>query len=157
MRKQRQEITDHAVLEEILAGAVICRLAMNDGDMPYLLPFNYGYRKGCMYIHAAPEGKKIDLWRMDPRVMFEVEEGVEITTGERACQWSTRYRCVTGYGHVEIVEDEAGKREGLEVIMARHGAPHLLDFEPGNLQRMVILKVRIASMTGKQSSNWDRK
>lgn len=157
MRKHRQEITAHAVLEEILAGAVICRLAMNDGDMPYLLPFNFGYRNGFMYIHSAPEGKKIELLRKDPRVVFEVEDGVEITTGDKACQWSTRYRSVTGYGHVEIVADEAGKQEGLEVIMARHGAPQLVDFDAGNMKRMVILKVRIDSMTGKQSSNWHRK
>ena len=154
MRKARQEIKDNAVLEEILKGALICRLAMIDGKLPYMLPFNYGYRAGVLYIHSAPEGKKIELLRKNKRVCFEVEDRMEITRGERACDWSTRYRSVVGYGDVDILEDEAGKQEGLEVIMAHHGAPDLIEFNPDNMKRMVILKLTIRSMTGKHSSNW---
>ena len=32
---------------------------------------------------------------------------------------------------------------------------HLVDFDPGNLARMVILKLTITSLSGKQSGNWD--
>lgn len=154
MRKARQEIKDNKVLEEILKSALICRLAMIDGKLPYMLPFNYGYRDGILYIHSAPEGKKIELLRKNKRVCFEVEDRMEITRGDKACDWSTRYRSVIGYGDVDILADEAGKQEGLEVIMAQHGAPHLIEFNPGNMKRMVILKLTIRSMTGKQSGNW---
>ena len=154
MRKSRQEITDNATLEEILSKQLICRLAMMDGERPYLLPFNYGYRDGYLYIHSAPEGKKIDLLHRNPEVCFEVEDSVEITTGEKACDWSTRSRSVVGYGTVEILSDDKSKQQGLEVIMAQHGAPDLTEFDPGNLKRMVILKNRITTISGKQSSNY---
>ena len=68
MRKSNQEIRDEKVLEEILAGAEICRIAMTDGDRPYMLPFNYGYKDSCIYIHSAPEGKKIGLLRKNNQV-----------------------------------------------------------------------------------------
>jgi len=155
MRKARQEITDQLTLEEILQGAIICRMAMMDGDLPYIIPFNYGYSDGALYIHSAPEGKKIDLLRLNPEVCFEVEDEMEITKGGLACDWSTRYRSVVGYGKVEILSDEASKQLGLEVIMAQHGAPELREFNPKNINRMVILKLTITSMTGKQSSNWN--
>lgn len=155
MRKARQEITDQLTLEEILQGAIICRMAMMDGDLPYIIPFNYGYMEGCLYIHSAPDGKKIDLLRKNKRVCFEVEDTFEITKGELACDWSTRYRSVVGYGNVEILSDEASKQQGLEVIMAQHGAPELVEFNQKNINRMVILKLTITSMTGKQSSNWN--
>lgn len=154
MRKARQEIKDEKVLEEILKGATICRMAMIDGNLPYIIPFNYGYRDGCLFIHSAPHGNKIDLLRKNPEVCFEVEDTIEITTGERACDWSTRYRSVVGYGRVEILSDAASKQQGLEVIMAQHGAPELTEFDPKNLIRMVILKLTITSITGKQSSNF---
>jgi len=154
MRKTNQEIRDRQVLQEILQGAVICRIAMMDGDRPYILPVNYGYSDGCLFIHSAPEGKKIDLLRKNRQVCFEVEDRPEIIKGERACDWTTRYRSVVGYGEVEILTDEAGKRRGLEVIMARHGAPDLIDFNQKNLDRMVILKLRITSMTGKRSGTY---
>ncbi len=155
MRKARQEIRDQLTLEEILRGAIICRMAMMDGDLPYIIPFNYGYKEGCLYIHSARDGKKIDLLHLNPEVCFEVEDRMEITKGELACDWSTRYRSVVGYGNVEILSDEASKQQGLEVIMAQHGAPELVEFNPKNIIRMVILKLTITSMTGKQSSNWN--
>ncbi|MCK4989582.1 MAG: pyridoxamine 5'-phosphate oxidase family protein, partial [Bacteroidales bacterium] len=151
MRKAKQEIIDEKILAEILSGAIICRMAMMDGDRPYIIPFNYGYSDGCLFIHSAPEGKKIDLLKQNPEVCFEVEDKMEITKGERACDWSTRYRSVVGYGEVEILSDEASKQQGLEVIMAQHGAPELVEFNSKNLGRMVILKLTISSMTGKQS------
>ena len=154
VRKARQEIADGTELEAILEGAIICRVAMMDGERPYILPFNYGYRKGCLYIHSAPEGKKIDLLRENPEVCFEVEDSMEITKWGKACDWRTRYRSVVGYGKVEILSDDASKQEGLEIIMAQHGAPGLTEFNPGNILRMVILKLTITSMSGKQSSNW---
>ena len=154
MRKARQEIKDVKALEEILRGATICRMAMMDGDLPYIIPFNYGYRDGCLLIHSAPEGKKIDLLGKNSQVCFEVEDTFEITKGEKACDWTTRYRSVVGYGDVEILSDQASKQLGLEVIMAQHGAPELIEFNQKNMDRMVILKLIISSMTGKKSSNW---
>ena len=154
MRKSRQEITDRRTLEAILGNQVICRLALLDGQRPYMVPVNYGYRDGCLYIHSAPEGKKIDLLRENHEVCFEVEDQVEITKGELACDWSTRYRSVMGYGTVEILSDEASKQQGLEILMAQHGAPELRESDPGNMERMVILKIRITSMSGKKSSKF---
>jgi hypothetical protein len=154
MRKTNQEIRDRQVLQEILQGAVICRIAMMDGDRPYILPVNYGYSDGCLFIHSAPEGKKIDLLRKNRQVCFEVEDRPEVIKGERACDWTTRYRSVVGYGEVEILTDEAGMRRGMEIIMAQHGAPDLIDFNQRNLDRMVILKLRITSMTGKKSGTY---
>ncbi len=153
MRKAKLEITDKFILEEILSGALICRMAMKDDDLPYIVPVNYGYRDGCIYIHSAPEGKKIDLLRKNKQVCFEVEETVDLVKGERACDWTTRYRSVVGYATVEILSDNQSKQLGLEVIMAQHGAPDLVDFEPKNMKRVVIIKLTITSLTGKHSSS----
>lgn len=155
MRRAKQEIKDQKALEEILEGAEICRLSMLDGELPYIIPVNYGYRQGHIYIHSAPSGKKIDLLKNNKLVCFEVEDTVEIVKGPEACDWTTRYRSVVGYGTVEILSDEYSKQEGLEVIMAQHGAPELIKFDAKNMNRMVILKLKITSLSGKQSSNWD--
>lgn len=154
MRKARLEIKDNKVLEEILGGAIICRVAMMDGDQAYMLPFNYGYREGCIYIHSAPEGKKIDLLRKNPKVCFEVEHTAKLVKGEQACDWTTLYRSVMGYGEIEILSDDHSKQLGLEIIMAQHGAPDLVAFNAKNMARMLILKLSISSMSGKQSASF---
>lgn len=154
MRKANQEIKERWILDEILSDGTICRVAMTDGDWPYIVPVNYGFRDGSLYIHSAPRGKKLDLLARNNRICFEVENTVEIIKGEQACDWSTRYRSVVGYGTVEVLTDNESKQQGLEVIMAQHGAPELVSFKQKEMDRMVILRIAISSLTGKQSSNW---
>jgi nitroimidazol reductase NimA-like FMN-containing flavoprotein (pyridoxamine 5'-phosphate oxidase superfamily) len=156
MRKANQEIKDKPVLEEILTSAKICRLGMIDDGLPYVIPFNFGYRENCLYIHSAPEGKKIDILRKNPLVCFEVEQQADIIEDEVACKWSTLYRSVVGYGNVEIITDFEQKTQGLEIIMTQHGYKGKMKFESKEVDFIVLLKLKIESMTGKQSSNWNR-
>ena len=155
MRKTNQEIKDPKIIEEILASSIICRIAMTDGDRPYLLPFNYGYKDNCIYIHSALEGKKLDVLRKNNSVCFEIEHKSEIIKGETACKWTTVYRSVVGYGKIDIINDFEEKITGLKIIMAQYGAPNLTDFSAPNVDRMLILKLSISELTAKQSSNWD--
>lgn len=156
MRKKNQEITDPTFVEEILQESEICRLAMMDGDRPYILPFNYGYKENCIYIHCAPEGKKIDLLLQNPEVCFEIEHTAEIIQDEEACKWSELYRSVVGYGNVEIISDFEQKLNGLEIIMRSNGAKGPLEFADKHVNAVTILKLNITSLTAKQSSNWDK-
>jgi len=156
MRKTNQEIIDKRIIEEVLAQSTICRIAMIDEGEPYLLPFNYGYRDNCIYIHSASRGKKINVLRAHPRVCFEVEQKTDLIKGPRACDWSTLYRSVIGHGEIEIITEFDKKREGLEIIMAQHGGSEFTDFKEKNVEAVVILKLTIDSLTGKQSNNWNR-
>ena len=157
MRKTNQEITDKSVIEEILSKSEICRIAMIDNDLPYILPFNYGYKDNCIYIHSAPEGKKIDLLKKKNTICFEIEQIAKIIKHNKACKWATTYRSVVGYGDVEIITDYDKKKQGLEIIMTHYGAPDNLEFELKQVESIVILKITISKVTGKQSSNWTRK
>jgi nitroimidazol reductase NimA-like FMN-containing flavoprotein (pyridoxamine 5'-phosphate oxidase superfamily) len=156
MRKANQEITDKSILEEILTSSNICRLGMIDNGLPYILPFNYGFHNNCIYIHSAPTGKKIDLLKENPLVCFEVEQRTDIIENEVACKWSTLYRSVVGYGNVEIVTDFEEKKRGLEIIMAHHGFKGKMEFDRKEVEFIVILKLSITTMTGKQSGNWNK-
>ena len=148
-----REIKDRRLIDEILSGSDICRLGMNDGGRPYILPFNYGYRENCIYIHSAPEGKKIELLRKNSHVCFEIESRAEIIRKDIPCDWSESYRSVIGYANVEIVGDEEGKIEGLDIIMSHYGFSGKKEYRKGSLDQMVILKLNITELTAKQSAD----
>ncbi len=156
MRKVIQEITDKPILDEILRHSEICRIGILDKGFPYVLPFNYGYKDNQIYIHCALTGKKIDLLRENPKVCFEIEQTSQIVTNDKACKWATIYRSIVGFGTIKILDNFAQKQKGLEIIMAHNGAPDLIDFEPKQVDSVLILKLDIDSLTGKQSSNWDK-
>lgn len=157
MRKKKQEITDKKIIGEILKKSEICRIAMMDNDVPYIVPFNYGYKDNFIYIHSAQVGKKIDLLKKNNKVCFEIEHTTEIIKHGKPCKWATRYRSIIGYGEVEIVADYEQKKEALNIIMSHYNAPELTNYGDKYIAPMVILKLRITELTGKQSSNWNDK
>jgi uncharacterized protein len=63
---------------------------------------------------------------------------------------------VVGYGKVEIVTDLEEKKRGLKIIMTQHGYKGDIDFDTKEVEFIVILKLSISTMTGKQSSNWNK-
>lgn len=155
MRRKEKEVTDRRIIDHLLATATICRLAMVDGGEPYLVPVNYGYRDGNLYVHSAPAGRKIDLLRRHPRVCFEIESSAVLTKHAEPCHWGTKARSIVGYGSVEIISDFEGKRRGLDIIMAQHGKTDPNRYDEKQLAAIVILRVAIESMTCKQLGKWD--
>jgi len=155
MRKQNQEIKDKNIIEKILSKSEICRIAMIDDGKPYLLPFNYGYKDNFIYIHSALVGRKIDILKKNNYVCFEIEYKADLVKYDDPCKWSTRYRSVIGYGTVEIITDTNEKKAGLDIIMAHNGKSGENIYQERQLDTLVILKLSIASISGKQSSNWN--
>lgn len=153
MRRSDKEITDNKIIETILAKSDICRLGIADTDVPYIVPLNYGYSDGKLYFHSSPQGRKIELLRKNNKVSFEIEYGSEIIRGDRPCNWTARYRSVMGTGQIEISDDIAEVRKGLDIIMNHYGSSNNT-YDPNILKRIVILKLHIESISAKQSGEW---
>ena len=154
MRRKEKEITDKSIIEKILKESELCRIAMIDGTEPYIVPLNYGYADGVIYAHSAPAGRKIDLLKVNSRVCFEIEYSAEVVRKDEPCKWSAKYRSVIGYGNVEIITDTESKKKGLDIIMQKYGYQGHGEYNEGSLSRMVLLKIRIDQITGKQSGDW---
>lgn len=154
MRRKDKEITDNRIIEEILSSSEICRLAIMDKEVPYIVPLNFGYSDNHLYFHTASGGRKIDLLRINPKVCFEIEYSSEIIKKELSCNWTTKYRCVIGYGTIEIIDNPDLIREGLCRIMEHYGRSENV-FDEKNLKRVLLLKLKISSISGKQSGDWD--
>ncbi|HNX48338.1 MAG TPA: pyridoxamine 5'-phosphate oxidase family protein [Methanomassiliicoccales archaeon] len=150
MRKAEREIKDQKELEDLIRRVEVCRLAMVDDGEPYIVPMNFGYRDGYLFFHCAREGRKLDVLRKNPRVCFELEADVHLVKGEKACQWSTSYQSVIGWGTATISLDEKDVKEGLEVLMS-HYTRGPLDFDPRSLSLTAVIKVKVERMTGKRS------
>lgn len=154
MRRSEREITNKAVIEEILSQASICRLGFAFDNVPYIVPVNYGYRENKIYIHSAPIGEKIDLIKKCKTVCFEIELESEVMKDKVACKWTTRYRSVIGYGTIKIVTDKEEKTRGMDIIMAQHGGPETNTYN-SSFERMVILELEIDRLTAKQAGEWE--
>lgn len=150
MRRKEKEILDRAQIDGIIAGAPVCRLAMIDGQDPYIVPLCFGYDGKALYVHSAPEGRKIEALRCSDRVCFEIDSGAELVRGPRACRWGMRYASVIGFGRAVFVTDPEAKRRALALIMA-HYADGVQVFADAEVAATAVIRVDIGEMTAKRS------
>lgn len=150
MRRKEKKMSLESAVEEVMRRAQVCRLALSDGLQPYVVPLCFGYADGNLYLHAATEGRKLDIIRKNNLVCFEMEADVELVESEAPCDWTMRYKSVIGFGEAELVEDGEKRRAALKVIMNQY-AEGDFSFPERSLERTAIIKVAISTLSGKKS------
>ncbi len=83
MRRYDKEITDSGEIAAIMDKAAVCRIALVDGNCPYIFPVNFVVRNNYLYFHSSPEGRKIDILRKNNRVCFEID--IDTETSREIC------------------------------------------------------------------------
>ncbi len=149
MRKSRNEITDRAELEQVLARAEVLFLALHDTPAPYVIPLNFAYADGVLWFHCAREGTKLDLIRRDPRVGFSAVADARIVPGAAACDYAACGRSVVGRGTARVVTDPEERRHGLDALMRHYGMERPA-YRPDSLERACVLRIDVEELRGKR-------
>lgn len=150
MRRKDKQITDLQEMEAILRAASVLHLGLAQGNEPYVVPMNFGYADGRIYLHGAAAGLKFEILRANPRVSFAVEIGVETVPHEDPCEWSVRYRSVIGFGHARMLCTAEEKHRGLNAITAHVGAGSH-QWPPQALDHVAVVEIVVTSMTGRKA------
>lgn len=151
MRRKDKEITEKSEIEKIIKDAEFCRIALSNGNEPYIIPMNFGYKDDCVYLHSAKEGKKLDIIKANNNVCFQVECQVELLKDEKPCGWGARYYCVIGFGKATIIDDIDEKRRALDIIMEKYTERPSHEYSEDALNKVLAIKVELNSITCKKS------
>jgi len=151
MRRKDKEIKDKAEIERIIQKALVCRVALSDGDSPYVFPVCFGFKDGTIYFHSAQEGKKIEILRKNNKVCFELDIDTELVEGEGGCDWGIRYSSVIGFGTASFIKDIEEKKKALHVLL-EHYSDKAYEFPEPSLNQVAVIKIRVESMTGKKEA-----
>ena len=150
MRRKENEITDKTAMESIILGSSVCRLAFSEEDRPYIVPLCFGYEDDTLYFHSAREGRKLDILRKNNKVCFEFDIDHEIVEADDACAWGMKFQSVIGFGRGLIIDDIESKHKALNIIM-QHYSRNSYEYPDKAVKKIIIIKVEIEHMTGKQS------
>lgn len=153
MRRNERKLTDIGLIEEIIQKADVCRIALVNNDIPYIVTMNFGYKstpERTLYFHCAKEGRKLDMIALNNYVCFEMDIDHELNKGAGACDWGMKYKSIIGYGYISIVSDEDTRKEGLNHIMRHYGAEGDLNYDERVLARTLVLRLDIKEITGKK-------
>ncbi|MCD4717591.1 MAG: pyridoxamine 5'-phosphate oxidase family protein [Desulfobacterales bacterium] len=149
MRKKEREINDKEEIETILKKATVMRIALVNGDMPYIVPVAFGYKDDVIYFHSSRKGMKMDIIRKNNNICFEVETDVALVEGQKPCDFNFEYRSVIGFGTAHILESDEEKRKGFDVLMTHYADPPF-EYKPQGLKAAFVVKIGIDGMKGKK-------
>lgn len=140
---------------EILKDASFGDLAFLDHGRPAVVPLSFGFQQEgerlAFFFHSAPEGRKIEALRANPTASFSVVSRAEAVLAEPACRSTMRYACVIADGEISELTAPAEKAAALDLIMNHYGAAGHFDYPAPMLERTAILKLTVASVSGKSN------
>jgi len=103
MRRSEKAITDKDEIEKILKKALVGYIALSKDNSPYVIPVNFLYLNGRIYIHCALEGKKLRYIEKNPNVCFLVNEPVRRPgTG---CGSAVNYHSAMAFGKAKFTKN----------------------------------------------------
>ncbi len=139
-------------VEPIIKACDVCHVAMVDkNNKPYVLPFNFGYHEGVIYLHSDPKGNKIDILKNNPNVcinfttdheLFHITEGV-------ACSYGMRYKSVLVNGEVEFIESTKAKIEALNIFMGQYVKKQEFCYSDAAVENVCVFTVKLDDFIGK--------
>ena len=149
MRRKDKELTRLQDIEDILLHAPVVLLGLLDGDRPYVVPLDFGYADGALYVHSAQAGRKIDLLKRNPNVFFVVYTDHTVLLGPETCTSTSRFRSVMGEGRAAFLQSLDEKKRGLDIIMSKF-APGPYAYNEARLEKTAVIRIDVESMTGKK-------
>lgn len=153
MRRNDREIIEQTEIDSIIKKADVCRLALIDDNLPYIVALNFGYKPGSpavLYFHCANTGRKLDIIEKNNTVCFQMDVDHELVSAERACGYSMKFKSIVGYGKIHKVTGKDAKTEGMNCIMKQYTGKDQFDYEDKMLDVTTILKLEIEEIVAKK-------
>jgi len=150
LRRKEKKIHGQPAIEAVIAASPFCRLAMSDGETPYIVPLCFGYEANTLYFHSARKGRKISILQKNPQVCVQFDCDLDLQPAEKPCDWGLGYKSVIGFGRATFVEDPEAKRQALAVIMSQYTRGQF-EFDDASLKKTMVVRVDLNELSGKQT------
>lgn len=148
---RRHTIDNRDELIEIMKRCQWCHLAMTDTEgNPYVVPMNFGFKDGILYMHGARHGKKISALTKNPYVCinFSTDHLLRYQNEDVACSWSMKYRSVLAYGKAEFISGDDDKIIALDIIMAQYSG-RKFKFNQPSVREVNVWKIPLEKIEGR--------
>ncbi|MDR1879764.1 MAG: pyridoxamine 5'-phosphate oxidase family protein [Tannerellaceae bacterium] len=144
--------TDWEEIEGVIRSCGVCHVGMAGTDgTPYVLPMNFGYHEGVVYLHSAQEGRSVSVLERNPKVclVFSGDYRLVYQHPEVACSYRMRSKSVIGWGEVVFVEDMDEKVEALNILMKQYSDRTFAYSDPA-VRNVKVWKVVLETVSCKE-------
>lgn len=139
-------------IEPIIKSCNICHVAMVDTfNIPYMLPFNFGYHEGVIYLHSDPAGRKMDVLKNNPNVCINFIADCELfhINEDVACSYGMKYKSILVNGKVEFIESKQEKIDAMNIFMNQYVHKKEFCYSDPAIANLCVFKVNVKDFSGK--------
>lgn len=136
----KQLITANEI-EELLSRVLVGRLATCKDNQPYVIPMCFTYYNGKIYFHCAPQGRKIENMKANPKVCFQVDEH-RLVPSPIPCDFTMHYQSVLVFGKVQFLKDPKEKLEILKVMVDKYNTTKIAK----QLDKLMVHQVEVGEI-----------
>ena len=156
MRRADREIKNFEEILDVISRCDVCRLGLNDGNYPYILPLNFGVKADkenqtvTLYFHSALEGHKIELIQKNNHASFEMDCRHELQYKAEQGMCTFAFESIIGHGTIRMLDDDNAKLEVLKILMDHYYPGENKYFNPAAIPRTAVYCLEVTRMTGKR-------
>ncbi|NLU40050.1 MAG: pyridoxamine 5'-phosphate oxidase family protein [Bacteroidales bacterium] len=145
-------IQDKAAIESVIRSCRTCFLGLSDeNNQPYVVPMNFGYSDGFIYLHSAKEGRKWQVMNSNPKACVTFCLGDELAWQDEhiACSWRVKSKTVIAEGTLEFVDDFEEKKNILKIFMAQY-SDREFEFGAPAVRNVGVIRMKIDVLSAKE-------
>ncbi len=140
------------IIEKTIRECDICFVGMAGKDgTPYVLPMNFGYSQGVVFLHSAQEGHSIDILQENPKVclVFNPKNKLVWQHPDVGCSYRMQSSSVIAWGSVAFEEDFERKVKALDILMKQYSEREFKYSDP-SVVNVKIWRVELEKITCKE-------
>lgn len=140
-------------VEKIISACSVCYIGIIDtSGAPYVVPMNFGYKDGVIYLHSAPDGSLVRCIDNNNNICitFSLGEKLVYQHPEVACSYRMRSKSVICKGKVNFIEDLSEKRIILDLIMQQYVKNQKFKYSDPAVKNVKIWEIPIDSACAKE-------
>ncbi len=149
-----KEITDINEIESVLEEAKMCRLALFNGEKPYITPMLFGY---CLsggnpeiYFRCGEKNEITELIKKNNSAAFEIDKLGEVCPRkENPCLVEAVYESVVGTGTIEVITG-IDKITGFSHILKKYNTNAEHNISEQVLNSFAVLKLTVTEICCKK-------
>lgn len=146
--RRQDRLLDESRAREVLQAGEYGILSMATEQGGYGVPINYALVEDTIYLHCAPEGRKLRAISADERVSFCVVGHSRVVSEH----FTTEFESVIAHGRARVVEGVDERRKALRAIVEKYSAEHIeegLKAIERSIHRTAIIAITVDSFSGK--------
>ena len=144
-------INDEKEIEKIILECPICFVGVADEKgIPYVLPMNFGYENGEIFLHSAQDGLMVNILKQNNNACITFCSGSKIKYqhAEMACSYRMDSKSVVCQGKIVFEDDFNEKTRALDIIMRTYSGKKFKYGAP-SVRNVKIWRMKIEKMTAK--------